>query len=77
MPVRIEADRELCIGSGHCAQLLPELFEQSEDSGVVVVVHAEVNSADAGLYARLAEVRDTCPVAAIELRGNGRKEQER
>ncbi|MGV9823227.1 ferredoxin [Nocardia xishanensis] len=71
--MRIEADREVCIGSGQCARLLPRHFEQSEDSGTVVVVDAEVNPADAVLHARLAEVRDSCPVAAIEFEATGER----
>lgn len=73
MRVRIDADRELCIASGHCARLLPEFFEQSEDSGAVVVVHAQVNSADAALRTRLAEVRESCPVAAIDFAEAGER----
>jgi len=71
--VYIDADPGLCIGSGQCARLLPRHFAQDEDSGTVVVVDAEVNSADPAVRARLVEVRDSCPVAAIEFATTGER----
>ncbi|WP_372515646.1 ferredoxin [Streptantibioticus ferralitis] len=36
--VRIEIDRSRCRGAGQCALHAPELFDQSEEDGMVVVL---------------------------------------
>jgi ferredoxin len=37
--VNLEIDREVCIGSGQCVLQMPELFDQSEDDGRVLLRH--------------------------------------
>ena len=39
--MRIEADTEVCIGAGQCVMTAPELFDQSDDDGVVIVLEPE------------------------------------
>jgi ferredoxin len=36
--VRILVDRDRCRGAGQCALTAPELFDQSDDDGTVVVL---------------------------------------
>lgn len=65
--MRITADRERCIGAGHCVRTAPDLFDSGED-GRVTVSLAEPD------VSRLDEVREAvrlCPNAAIALREDG------
>lgn len=63
-PVIIEADSEVCVGSGMCVLTAPGLFDQSEDDGTVVLL--EPVPADR----ELGHVRDAvrrCPSGALKL----------
>lgn len=60
---RVEADREVCIGSGNCVASLPEVFDQDED-GLVVL---RVTSVDADREAQLRRAVLRCPSGAIRL----------
>lgn len=37
MPMRVHADRDICISSGQCVRSAPEVFDQDEDEGVVTL----------------------------------------
>ena len=59
--MRVSADRELCVGSGQCELLAPEVFEVDDD-GAVQVLQQEPDDE--------AAVRDAvsqCPTGAIAL----------
>ncbi|MGI5472211.1 ferredoxin [Streptomyces sp. CA-132043] len=58
--MRIDVDRERCVGSGACVHARPDLFDQSERDGRVVLLAAE----PAG---EVGPVTEVCPVAAISL----------
>ncbi|GFE13621.1 ferredoxin [Streptomyces glebosus] len=36
--MEIDADRDVCVGAGQCAVTAPELFDQDEDDGLVLVL---------------------------------------
>ncbi|GAA4517060.1 MULTISPECIES: ferredoxin [Nonomuraea] len=36
--MKIEADTNVCIGAGMCALTVPEVFDQSEEDGTVVLL---------------------------------------
>ncbi|TMR97016.1 ferredoxin [Nonomuraea basaltis] len=40
--MEIKADTTVCIGAGMCALTVPEVFDQSEDEGTVVVLKSPV-----------------------------------
>jgi ferredoxin len=59
--MRVRADRELCVGSGQCELLAPEVFEVDDDGAVRVL---QEESDDEGA------VRDAvsqCPTGALAL----------
>ncbi len=62
--MRIEIDHDRCRGAGECALNAPELFDQSDDDGTVIVLDgqppAELHDA-----ARLAAA--LCPNAVIRI----------
>jgi len=65
--VRVVADRSKCMGAGMCALNAPEVFDQDEDEGLVVVLDAEPPAE------RRFAVRDAvnlCPASAISLAGD-------
>ena len=39
--MKIFADTDKCVGAGQCVHVAPELFDQGEDDGVVVVLDPE------------------------------------
>jgi ferredoxin len=60
--MRIIVNRQLCIGSGQCVLSAPELFDQSDDDGLVLL---RVHRADATHEVRAAV--DVCPSGALSL----------
>ena len=59
--MKVQVDRELCIGAGTCAAIAPEYFELDEQ-GLAVAIKPEVAPGDEELV-RQAEAG--CPVEAI------------
>ena len=59
MKVRVDAD--VCVGSGSCVSLCPEVFEMSDD-GVAVAKTAEV---PAEHEAACRDAAESCPVEAV------------
>jgi ferredoxin len=57
-------DRDRCCGSGQCVLLAPEVFDQSEDDGIVILVDAQPPER---LHATVREAAAVCPAAAIRL----------
>ncbi|WP_307813998.1 ferredoxin [Micromonospora luteifusca] len=57
-------DQDRCCGSGMCASVAPDIFDQSPRDGVVQLLVSQV---DAGSLPRVEEALRLCPVAAIEL----------
>ncbi|MET7902502.1 ferredoxin [Streptomyces sp. NPDC005336] len=64
--MRIEVDRGRCRGAGQCALHAPELFDQSEDDGLVVVLD-DRPPPELHEKARLAE--RLCPNSVIRTVG--------
>lgn len=62
--MRVRANREVCIGSGLCVLRLPELFDQSDDDGTVVLRRAD---ADPGEATAVIEVVGNCPSGALRF----------
>lgn len=63
-PTRITADPRVCVGSGMCALTAPDLFDQSDKDGTVLVlrpVPADTQIGDA------EEAVRGCPSGALRL----------
>lgn len=63
--MRITADTGKCLGAGQCVLSDPERFDQSPETGTVVVLDTEVE--DDAQAARLADIVALCPSQAITL----------
>ena len=61
--MKIEADRDLCIGAGNCVLSAEVVFDQDDD-GVVVLLTEEVPD---GEQERVREAVKLCPSGALRL----------
>ncbi|OLT31386.1 ferredoxin [Actinomadura sp. CNU-125] len=61
---RLSVDRDACRGAGQCAFNAPELFDQDEDEGLVVLLNAEPSPGQLPSARRAA---DACPNRVIVL----------
>jgi ferredoxin len=62
--MKITVDDVKCCGAGQCVLLAPEVFDQREEDGIVVLLDAEP---PAGLHPAAREAAGMCPTAAIML----------
>ncbi|AEW99243.1 ferredoxin [Streptantibioticus cattleyicolor] len=66
--MRITVDEEKCCGAGQCVLLAPDVFDQRDEDGVVVLLDA---APDASLHPVVREAATVCPAAAIHLDEEG------
>jgi len=62
--VKVTIDEEKCCGAGQCVLAAPEVFDQREDDGVVILLDAEPPAIE------LDNVRNAaglCPAAVIAV----------
>jgi ferredoxin len=59
--VKVEANRDICIGSGMCVMTAPVVFDQDDD-GTVVLLTVEVPDEQAELARRAVGI---CPSGAL------------
>ena len=64
--VAVEIDEAMCIGSGNCVNIAPEIFEIDEDG--IVAFEDDTPDIDQG---RLIEACSVCPVDALIVRQDG------
>ncbi|MER7687148.1 ferredoxin [Streptomyces sp. NPDC097610] len=62
--MKITVDEDKCCGAGQCVLLAPEVFDQRDDDGIVVLLDAEPAVEQ---HAAVREAVAVCPAAAIEL----------
>ncbi|MEW9527529.1 ferredoxin [Microbispora sp. NPDC049125] len=62
--MKIKADTGRCVGAGMCALTLPEVFDQSEDDGTVVVLETEPREDLRTLVNRAVQL---CPSGALSV----------
>jgi ferredoxin len=62
--MKIEADREICCSSGMCVLTAPDLFDQDEEDGRVMVLAQPEDKAQEDLARQAAQL---CPSRAISV----------
>jgi ferredoxin len=62
--MRIQVDEQRCCAGGQCVLAAPELFDQRDDDGIVVVLN-ENPAPDQ--YDAARDAAQICPAAAIAL----------
>lgn len=64
--MKVEVDAANCIGSGQCVLAAPEVFDQNEDDGVVVLLNDAPPAEQSGPVREAATV---CPASVIRILG--------
>ena len=64
--MRVTVDQDRCIAAGQCAAAAPDVFDQRDEDGVVVLVKAAPDAAEEDALRRAAGV---CPALAIQIQG--------
>ncbi|GAA2634137.1 ferredoxin [Paractinoplanes durhamensis] len=62
--MEITVDQDSCCGAGQCVMIAPEVFDQREEDGVVVLLDP---APPASLFPVVANAAAMCPAAAITL----------
>ncbi|KOX11881.1 ferredoxin [Nocardiopsis sp. NRRL B-16309] len=62
--MRVRVDEDRCCGAGQCVLIAPEVFDQRDDDGIVILL--EETPAEP-LYAGVRESASVCPAAAIHI----------
>jgi len=62
--VKVLVDEEKCCGAGSCVLLAPEVFDQRDEDGIVVLLDA---TPAAELHGAVREAANVCPGAAIRV----------
>ncbi|MFE6162500.1 ferredoxin [Streptomyces sp. NPDC056486] len=62
MKITVEEDK--CCGAGSCVLIAPEVFDQRDDDGIVVLLSTEPPEDQ---HAAVRESAGVCPTAAIHL----------
>lgn len=65
MKVSVEADK--CVAAGQCVLLAPDVFDQREEDGVVVLLDETPGPEH---HDTVREAALVCPAAAIDLAGS-------
>jgi len=66
--MKITIDPDVCIGAGQCVLSAGAVFDQDEDTGLVVLLDA---SPPEELANQVREAASVCPARAISLDENG------
>ncbi|EKX66861.1 ferredoxin [Streptomyces ipomoeae] len=62
--MRVEVDVPKCVASGQCVMLAPDVFDQREEDGTVVLLDEAPSNE---LHDAVRESATVCPAAAIRL----------
>ncbi|KLI98143.1 ferredoxin [Streptomyces albidoflavus] len=62
--MRITVDQEKCCGAGQCVLIAPEVFDQRDEDGIVVLLDA---APPAALHDGVRESAEVCPTTAIQV----------
>ena len=60
--MKVTVDRAACCGAGQCVMIAPEVFDQDEDDGIVILRTADVPPGDEEAARKAAKI---CPARAI------------
>ena len=62
--MRLEVDRDACCGSGNCVMTAPDVFDQDDAEGLVVVL---VSRPPEDRYDLVRRAEHLCPAGAITI----------
>ena len=64
--MRVAVDQDRCIAAGQCVAAAPDVFDQRDEDGVVVLLKATPDAAEEDDVRQAAAV---CPALAIQVQG--------
>jgi len=64
--MKVEADKEKCVGAGQCVLLAPDVFDQDDADGVVILLQ---ETPEPDQWAGVREAVAVCPASAISAIG--------
>ena len=64
MSFKLTVDQDKCCGAGQCVLLAPDVFDQREEDGIVVLLD---ETPDDALHPVVREAASVCPAAAITV----------
>jgi ferredoxin len=62
--MKVTVDQDKCCGAGTCVLLVPDVFDQRDDDGIVILLDA---APPEQLHGIVREAASVCPAAAISL----------
>ena len=62
--MKVTVDQEKCCGAGTCVLVAPDVFDQGEDDGIVILLDP---TPAPELHAAVREAASVCPAVAIML----------
>jgi ferredoxin len=62
--VKVHVDQRRCVGSGQCARTVPEVFDQRDEDGIVVL---RTTQPDGRLAPAVRKAARHCPAQAIRI----------
>jgi len=62
--MKITVDQDRCCGAGTCVLLVPDVFDQRDEDGIVVLLD---DQPELKLHDLVREASAVCPAAAIEV----------
>ena len=65
--MKVLIDRARCVGAGQCVRVAPEVFDQDEKDGLVVLIAAQAGAEIAPSVRKAAQL---CPAQAILIVGD-------
>ena len=60
--LKVIVDRDKCVGSGECVFTAPDIFDQDEDDGIVVLI---TDTPEEALWDAARQAARQCPANAI------------
>jgi ferredoxin len=64
--MRVAVDQDRCVAAGQCVAAAPDVFDQRDEDGVVVLLKATPDADEEDHVRRAAMV---CPALAIQVQG--------
>ncbi|MFD2467963.1 ferredoxin [Amycolatopsis silviterrae] len=64
--MKVVVDQSRCVGAGQCVLVAPEVFDQRDEDGMVVLLQ---ENPSAELHAQVKDAAQLCPALAIEVDG--------
>lgn len=61
--MRIAVERDRCVAAGQCVLVAPDVFDQNEDDGLVILLDAEPVGQDEAVH----KAAQLCPAQAIRV----------